>query len=338
MEKFSQFRDKGTAIAPFLPIPTEPAGIYLPFHIFLFVVRVPLLLTLTLGYFFVFQWLPIGNLGKRAALWSMMGVPGIWWIDLQVDGVKRGSISSHNRRLPQAGSVIASTCASPIDALYLAAIFDPVFTASYPTTRLVEPISLFQAMLRAFFSPKQTPSDSANLVDIETLIAQHPSRAIVVFPECTPSNGRGILPLSPSLLSTPRSAKVYPVNLRYTSADITTPIPHAYFRFLWNLCSQPTHCIRIRVAEAVPPVAHAMPTARVSSYNTNYLDTLDNGGSDADTLVGSEELEPITKEEKAFLDKIAESLARLGRIKRVGLGVKEKEDFVAAWTRTKSRR
>jgi hypothetical protein len=105
MEKFSQFRDKGrfkildqypltdhvgTAIAPFLPIPTEPAGIYLPFHIFLFVVRVPLLLTLTLGYFFVFQWLPIGNLGKRAALWSMMGVPGIWWIDLQVDGVKRG--------------------------------------------------------------------------------------------------------------------------------------------------------------------------------------------------------------------------------------------------------
>lgn len=80
----------GTAIAPFLPIPTAPAGIYLPFHIFLFVVRVPLLLTLTLGYFFIFQWLPIGNLGKRAALWSMMGVPGIWWIDLQVDGVRRG--------------------------------------------------------------------------------------------------------------------------------------------------------------------------------------------------------------------------------------------------------
>jgi hypothetical protein len=47
-------------------------------------------LTLTLGYFFIFQWLPIGNLGKRAALWSMMGVPGIWWIDLQVDGVRRG--------------------------------------------------------------------------------------------------------------------------------------------------------------------------------------------------------------------------------------------------------
>jgi hypothetical protein len=249
--------------------------------------------------------------------------------------MRHRSISSNNARLPQAGSVIASTCASPIDALYLAAIFDPVFTASYPTTRLVEPISLFQAMLRPFLAPRQTPKPNANLVDLETLVAQHPSRAIVVFPECTPSNGRGILPMSPSLLSTPRSTKVYPVNLRYTSSDITTPIPHAYFTFLWNLCSQPTHIIRIRVAEAVPPAA---PTTRASSYNTNYLDTLDNGGSDADTLVGSEELEPMTKEEKAFLDKIGEALARLGRIKRVGLGVKEKQEFVAAWTRSKRRR
>ena len=248
------------------------------------------------------------------------------------------SISSNSARLPKAGSVIASTCASPIDALYLAAIFDPVFTASYPTTRLVEHISLFEAMLRPFFAPRQVPGPNANLVDLETLLAQNPSRAIVVFPECTPSNGRGILPMSPSLLSTPRNTKVYPVNLRYTSSDITTPIPHSYFTFLWNLCSQPTHCIRIRVAEAVPPVGSAAPTARASSYNTNYLDTLDNGGSDADTLVGSEELEPITKEEKAFLDKIGESLARLGRIKRVGLGVKEKEEFIAAWTRSKRRR
>jgi 1-acylglycerol-3-phosphate O-acyltransferase len=220
----------------------------------------------------------------------------------------------------------------------LAAIFDPVFTASYPSTRLVEPISLFQAMLRAFFAPRQSPKTSADLVDLETLLAQHPSRAIVVFPECTPSNGRGILPLSPSLLTTPQRTKVYPVNLRYTSADITTPIPHAYFTFLWNLCSQPTHCIRIRVAEAVSLPAPATPAARVSTYNTNYLDTLDNAGSDADTLVGSEELEPITKEEKAFLDKIAESLARLGRIKRVGLGVTEKADFITAWTRTKRRK
>jgi 1-acylglycerol-3-phosphate O-acyltransferase len=106
MEKFSQFRDrgsivplvkwkasshvKGSGVAPFLPIPTEPSGIYLPLHIFLFVIRVPCLLSVILTYFLFLQWLPIGSLGKKASLWSILGVPGIWWIDLQIDGVRRG--------------------------------------------------------------------------------------------------------------------------------------------------------------------------------------------------------------------------------------------------------
>ena len=57
MEKYSQFRDRGmssldceamlmatgSGIAPFFPIPRESSGLYLPLHIALFVVRVPLL-------------------------------------------------------------------------------------------------------------------------------------------------------------------------------------------------------------------------------------------------------------------------------------------------------
>ena len=46
----------------------------------------------------------------------------------------------------------------------------------------------------------------------------------------------------------------------------------------------------------------------------------------------------ISKDEKAFLDKIAEALARLGRVKRVGLDVKDKIDFVAMWATSRSRR
>lgn len=107
MERFSQFRDKGmrhtestivrdsrndtgTSIAPFLPIPTEASGIYLPFHIFLFTVRIPLLFAFILSYYFFLQWLPIGALGKKVSLWCILGTPGIWWIDLQIDGVKKG--------------------------------------------------------------------------------------------------------------------------------------------------------------------------------------------------------------------------------------------------------
>lgn len=64
---------------------------------------------------------------------------------------------------------------------------------------------------------------------------------------------------------------------------------------------------------------------RKSTYNTNYLDTLDqevaSGGQDV--------------HEKALLDQVGESLARLGRVKRVGLGVKEKQDFVRMWSKTR---
>ena len=80
----------GSGIAPFLPIPREPSGVYLPFHHFLFAIRVPILLSLSLTYFLFLQWMPIGPLGKKASLWCILGAPGIWWVDLQIDGVRKG--------------------------------------------------------------------------------------------------------------------------------------------------------------------------------------------------------------------------------------------------------
>ena len=181
-------------------------------------------------------------------------------------------------------------------------------------------------------------------MELETFLKQNPDRIVVVFPESTTTNGRGILPMSPSLLSIPARTKVFPLSLRYTPADVTTPLPHSYLTFFWNLCSKPSHCIRIRVAEAVyntSKKSHDPTVAKTSSYNPAYSDALasDSVASDADTLVGTEENgSSITKEERAFLDRIAEALARLGRVKRVGLGVKDKVDFVAMWARSQRRR
>lgn len=311
----------------------------------------PLLLFFSIAYFAFFQFLPFGVLGRKASLWCILGIPGIWWIDLQIDGVKKGyerstdrtrpselmrdrSLAQHSARLPKAGSIIASSHNSPIDALYLAAIFDPVFAASYPNTRLVRPMTLFQATVGAFASPSSQDQAPANakLVDVSTYLAQNPNRVLVLFPECTTSNGRGILPLSPCLLASSSRTKVYPVHLRYTPADITTPIPHAYGKFLWNLCSRPTHCIRIRIAEAVQNTAQN----NAASLKASALDNIADNASDAETLVGAEEDGPQNKEERMFLDKISEALARLGRIKRVGLGVKEKADFVNMWTKKRA--
>ncbi|KAJ5884412.1 hypothetical protein N7504_011984 [Penicillium tannophilum] len=330
MEKFSQFRDRGSGIAPFLPIPSESLGLQAPLRVFLFCFRLPFFIFVTFAYFAILQWLPIGSLGKKAALWCILGVPSIWWIDLQVDGVKKGSLSKQQQaRLPQPGSVIASSFTSPIDAIYLAAIFDPVFTAAYPNTRQVEHISLLQAVIRAFAQPSSQPEPGTQLVDVASLVAKYPNRPIVIFPECTTTNGRGILPLSHALLGVPPKTKVFPVSLRYTPADVVTPLPGSYISFFWTLLSKPTHCIRVRIAEYVTNSRSAIDapparSTRQSTYNSNYLDTLE------DEAEGG-----VTAGEKAFLDLVGEALARLGRVKRVGLGVKEKQEFMVKWSKTR---
>lgn len=333
MEKYSQFRDRGSGIAPFFPIPTQSSGIYLPFHLFLLLIRLPILLTATLSYFFVLQWLPIGSLGKKASLWLILGAPGVWWIDLQIDGVKKGSLAKHHEaRLPQPGSIIACSYTSPLDSLYLAAIFDPVFTASYPSTRLVHRISLFHAMFRALQYPGLEPPKSEKLTDLQTLIQQYPGQAIVVYPECTTTNGRGILPFSPSLLTAPPEAKIFPISLRYTAGDITTPVPGSYVSFVWNLLSKPTHCIRVRIAESVHNTSQS-PATRNSTSQTGREMLYDDRASSSDTLLNSEDAESMNAAEKRVLDKVAEALARLGRVKRVGLGLKDKDEFVKVWTK-----
>lgn len=234
--------------------------------------------------------------------------------------------------MPQPGSIIACSYTSPLDSLYLAAIFDPVFTASYPSTRLVHRISLFYAMLRAFQYPRLDPPRNAKLTDLQTLIQQYPGQAVVVYPECTTTNGRGILPFSPSLLTAPPEAKIFPISLRYTAGDITTPVPGTYISFVWNLLSKPTHCIRVRIAESVHNTSQSPATRNSTSLIEREM-LYEDRGSSSDTLLSSEDADNMNAAEKRVLDKVAEALARLGRVKRVGLGVKDKDEFVKAWTK-----
>jgi 1-acyl-sn-glycerol-3-phosphate acyltransferase len=364
MEKYSQFRDRGvytqqdtedvktwalanaspsgSGIAPFFPVTSTPAGIYLPVHIFLFLFKLPFFVTVSTTYFLFLQWFPLGSLPKKAILWMMLGIPGIWWIDLQIDGVKKGSLAKkHEGRVPQPSNVIASSFTSPIDSLYLAAIFDPIFTVSYPHTRQIQEISLFGAILRALLRPQEHPPKGAKMTDLKDLLAEHPQRVIVVFPECTTTNGKGILPFSPSLLTTPPGTKIFPVNLRYSPPDVTTPVPGLYLSFIWNLLSRPTHCIRVRIAEVVYNTSKPTDPAaeKKERYLTNFLDTLGEDSamtSSTDTLTSlSDQPAEVNAEEKRILDKVGEALARLGRVKRVGLTVKDKAAFIDAWSKRK---
>ncbi|TGZ76679.1 hypothetical protein EX30DRAFT_344696 [Ascodesmis nigricans] len=297
MEKFSQYRDRGTQIAPFLPLRTQTTALQSFTGFLLFLLRLPLFLFIAGAYLLVFHWLPIGVLSRKAWLWSILGVCGVWWVDLQVEGVKRGSLAQQSKKLPQPGTIIVSSYTSPLDAIYLAAIFDPIFTTTYPSTRLVERVSLPVFLWRYFTPPMLHPPPGAKMTPLPTLIGQNPNRTVLLFPEATPTNGRGILRFTPALASAPKQTKIFPVSLKYTPADITTPVPGALVEFAYNLMSKPTHCIRVRIGEAI--------------YNVDE------------------------NEEEAVCDAGAEALARIGRIKRLNLGVREKVGFVEAWRRNR---
>ncbi|KAL2017115.1 hypothetical protein VTK56DRAFT_2587 [Thermocarpiscus australiensis] len=341
MEKFSQFRDRGSGVSPFMPARTPSSPLATAVHAFIFFLRLPFFLTYAALYFLVLHHLPLPAVARKLLLWLLLAIPGIWWVDLQLDGVKRGSLSQQPAsRVPHPGSVIAANFTSPIDALYLAAVFDPVFVAARPRSRKVRRISLRAAIWaalsgRAQFGgggggdddqPPGPPGDDDNsgLTDLRALVARHRDRVVAVFPECGTTNGKGILPLSPALLTAPAETAIFPVSLRYTPPDVTTPVPGlaAWAAFLWKLLARPTHCIRVRIAEGI--------------HNTTQT---------ADGLPEDEAAGPVarpegeghgddpTPEEQRMLDRVAEALARLGRAHRVGLTLKDKEAFVAAWTK-----
>lgn len=91
-----------------------------------------------------------------------------------------------------------------------------------------------------------------------------------------------------------------------------------------------------------------------NTYATNFLDTLnddDEDGDDEDSAAGEGESvvsgrsvdvvtgreddgsAGVSEDERKVLDRVAEALARLGRVKRVGLGVAEKVEFARMWTK-----
>jgi hypothetical protein len=95
----------------------------------------------------------------------------------------------------------------------------------------------------------------------------------------------------------------------------------------------------VRIAEAVyntaagSASAKETSSAKTNSYATNYFDEMQMGSS-TETLVATDG-EGVSSEERKVLERVAEDLARLGRIKRVGLGIKEKTEFLRQWRKTR---
>ncbi|KAH9045596.1 hypothetical protein EDB85DRAFT_1907523 [Lactarius pseudohatsudake] len=154
---------------------------------------------------------------------------GIWWIPVEKVSRKRGrSTESRESWRPGAGDLIVSNWSSWIEILWLAFRFDPIFVLpvsstlveqhdaspetgvagrktgtgsaaiSSPVRRVARRADIVgfrkTSLLRMITSTGKMPLDasSSNYSSLEE-IRRKASRPLVVFPECTTSNGRGLL-------------------------------------------------------------------------------------------------------------------------------------------------
>ena len=92
----------------------------------------------------------------------------------------------------------------------------------------------------------------------------------------------------------------------------------------------------MRIAEAVHNTTdHAEVTEDRDRYLTNILDDLVHGTTTTSGAgVPSTMSRKISAEERKTLDKVGEALARLGRVKRVGLTARDKVDFIEAFSKS----
>lgn len=84
----------------------------------------------------------------------------------------------------------------------------------------------------------------------------------------------------------------------------------------------------MRIAECVYNTSRGPPNAAENPQSLH-----DDTESSTDTLLGAEDATAMDAAESSVLNKVADALARLGRVKRVGLGVKDKIGFINAWSR-----
>ncbi|KAK9366084.1 hypothetical protein V1509DRAFT_631226 [Lipomyces kononenkoae] len=316
MEKFSQWRDKGTGIAPFLPHPsstfeaTSLASSSGPIRlangvlaVFSFIVKIPLVLALgSLHFAIILQFVPSYPVRKASAR-ILLTILGVWYWNVSIEGVQaRGSASrKHLYNSPKAGDIIFSNFLSPLDALVYSAIVDPVFVIP-AYNGAIKVYALFDAVVSSLKLPTAASSSTMPTLGEIQAKALASQKVVVIFNEATPTNGRALLPPAierfPDANLIANKCRIFPSLIKYSPPDITTPIPpSSVVHYLCRVvCRWKAWSVRVRIAKP--------------------LDASDNDIANS-----------------AF-----DEICRIGRIKRVGedLSAVSKHDFVKAWKKGRS--
>ncbi|KAI9228869.1 MAG: hypothetical protein DHS80DRAFT_22911 [Piptocephalis tieghemiana] len=329
MEKYSQWRDPGTGIQPFLPpVPSRTATQgpgylarrYLLGPILcilrLILLLVPLLLFgLTELLIFIIP-VPVLQRAIHRPLTAVTArltllLAGFWSIPSRIVTLRKGRSIAKKVEPIRSGDLLITNHTSYVDILYLMfralgipSRYDPVFTRCYTDSPKVSLVSPWEAMRTCGQVYEKTPATAMTLEEACSMARRKHQGPVVVFPEGTTSNGRALLAFT-QVLSGVQGAEglgegkgkvgVHALILRYTYT-ITCPS--------YTVGNMALHALHI-LTQSV----NRLSVHRVASQDIVEIDR--------------------EKCEGGFGEEIAKVMGGTGRLRRCGLGPWEKGTFLS---------
>ncbi|CUM67815.1 uncharacterized protein PRCAT00005521001 [Priceomyces carsonii] len=220
MEKFSNWRDKGTGISPFMPF-TEPSkGLTQKIGFIFNVIEVLFKAPIFIFLFILYQIVPYKVVGNLILL--LCGFKGY---DLLVEGIRKTKTDQIDLKRPRANDLVVVNYISPIDAL----IVSLCSNASYKNTRFIIPdkdgqlysYSLWSFFNNCFNGNIGVPTSQEKISDLSDLRGE----LVFLFMEGTTSNNKGLLPFPPLKADIPDFFKIKVLALKLQPVLLTLPLP-----------------------------------------------------------------------------------------------------------------
>ncbi|ORY76060.1 hypothetical protein BCR37DRAFT_389521 [Protomyces lactucae-debilis] len=166
---------------------------------------------------------------------GLLFVLGFPQVSITYDGRKRKPI--------QRDDLVVSNWSSPVDILLLVYLIpDALFVQCTDASEMLyKTRSALDMGIDALSMPTLTHrSKGQSLAELRRV---YKDRVLVLFPEATPTNNRGLLAFQPVIAD-----EAYVVGIRYgTPACLTSPIPNTV-KFLWACFSVLRHEVRLKVS------------------------------------------------------------------------------------------
>lgn len=233
MEKFSSWRDKGTGISPFMPVPLPLSQeksafkrtLLLVVKVPLFIIKLPFFILFTLAYY-ITSLKPLANF----VFFVLFGFKNI---DFSVEGVKKSNIDVINKNKPSPNDIIVANYSSPIDGLIYALVAN---TYNWHNVKFLVPNQLGELFEYSLWSLVNHSFDNSVLGSKVESLSSYKNKVVFLLLEGTTSNNKALLPFVP--LSPNYNFDGFAVKtlvLKISPGYLTMPIPVSKLGYLFEL-------------------------------------------------------------------------------------------------------